>query len=257
MTIDYTNLAIVFNRSLYRSRWTIGESNLLIISDETSAIESAVHSIQRNRRILGDYVQKNPFFKDTLHPLKVEEEAPRVVKLAASKAEIVGVGPMAAVPGSLADLAVEEMVDCGSSVSLVENGGEIAVVSNKPFNVAVYAGASKISYRIGFQLTKNDLPIGVATSSATVGHALSFGEADAAVVFADSASMADAAATAVCNAVSGTDVEASVQAGLEAAKSLSHIRGALVARGKYVGTIGRLPRLLKIKDNWNDLSKVN
>jgi ApbE superfamily uncharacterized protein (UPF0280 family) len=257
MAIDSTNPTLVLRRGLYRSRRVIKESNILVISDQPSAMESAVRSILNHRRLLEDHIRRHPLFKHSLHPLKVEETAPRIVKLAASTAEAAGVGPMAAVPGSLADLAVDEMVRCGTSINLVENGGEIAALSNEPLNIAIYAGESSISDRIGFHLTEDDSPIGIATSSATVGHALSFGEADAAVVVADSASMADAAATAVCNAVVGSDVEASVQAGLEAAESISNIRGALVVRGGCVGTVGRLPRLLKFRGDLDAISDAS
>ena len=41
--------------------------------------------------------------------------------------------------------------------------------------------------------------MGICTSSGTVGHSLSFGKADAVVVTAGSATLADAAATAICN----------------------------------------------------------
>ena len=52
----------------------------------------------------------------------------------------------------------------------------------------------------------------MATSSATVSHAVSFGEGDAVVVYAESAALADAAATRICNAVKG-EGEAAVQKG--------------------------------------------
>ena len=92
----------------------------------------------------------------------------------------------------------------------------------------------------------------MATSSATVSHAFSFGEADAATIFAEKASIADAAATAVCNAVKGENIESSVQSGLDAADKIRNlIRGALIIRGKYVGTIGTIPQLVKISQGIN------
>jgi len=182
----------------------------------------------------------------SLDPIKVEYEAPSVVKLAAEAAEIAGVGPMAAIPGALAEVAVREMIRQGALVNVIENGGEIAGLSSLPINVAIYAGSSPLSGYVGFQLIPDDFPVGVATSSATVSHALNFGKADAAVVIADSASMADAAAKAVCNAVQGDDEEASVQSGLEVAETLSPVRSAIVIRGKHIGTVGKLPTLLSL-----------
>jgi ApbE superfamily uncharacterized protein (UPF0280 family) len=146
---------------------------------------------------------------------------------------------------------------CGASVSLVENGGEIAANSRIPLNVGIYAGPSPVSARVGFRLEPNDFPIGISTSSASVSHALTFGEADAAVAVADTAALSDAAATAICNAVNGVDVEESVQAGLETAERIANLRGALVVRGRYVGSVGRLPRLLNLKGDPDSMLRAS
>ncbi|MCP8314290.1 MAG: UPF0280 family protein [archaeon] len=247
----------VFLRGLYRERRVIKQSNLLIISDNPQAISVALNSIILHRKSLERYIKYHPDYKFSLEPIDVEEDAPKVVKLAAFSAELANVGPMAAIPGALAEIAVEDMIHQGSSVSLVENGGEIASVSNKPINVGIYAGSSPLSGRIGFQLLPDDSPIGIATSSATVSHALSFGNADAAIVIARSASLADAVATAVCNAVKGSDVEASVQSGLEVAETIPDVRAAMVIRGRYIGKVGKLPRLLKLNGNLDDLFEAS
>ena len=246
-----------FLRGLYRERRMIKQSNLLIISDTPQGISIASNSVALHRKSLERYIECHPDYKFSLEPVEVEDDAPRVVKLAAFSAELANVGPMAAIPGALAEIAVEDMIHKGSSVSLVENGGEIASVSNKPINVGIYAGSSPLSGRIGFQLLSDDSPIGIATSSATVSHALSFGKADAAIVIARSAALADAAATAVCNAVKGFDAEASVQSGLEVAETISNVRGAIVIRGRYIGKVGKLPRLLKLNGNPEDIFEAS
>jgi ApbE superfamily uncharacterized protein (UPF0280 family) len=112
--------------------------------------------------------------------------------------------------------------------------------------VGIYAGQSALSEHVGFHLIQSDFPIGIATSSATVSRALNFGEADAAVIVADTASMADAVAKAACNAVRGDDCEASVQSGLEVVEKIGHVRGAIIIRDGYVGAVGKLPRLARI-----------
>jgi len=247
----------VFDRGLFRVRRTIKQSNVLAISNVERAIQKGIESILYNRSQLELYISKRPIYELSLDPLTVEESAPEVVKLASLAAEAAQVGPMAAVPGALAELAVRDMVLEGASVSLIENGGEIAAASTQPLIVGVYAGASSVSGRIGFYLALEDFPIGIATSSATVSHALNFGEADAAVVVADTASLADAAAKAVCNSVVGKDIEASVQLGLERAESILGVRGALVIRRNYVGTVGRLPRLIKLNGTREELFRAS
>ena len=90
-----------------------------------------------------------------------------------------------------------------------------------------------------------------------MGHALNFGEADSVIVLSDSASYADAAATAISNVVRGPDHEASVQSGLELAERNLYVRSAIVIRGKYIGTVGRLPRLIRIRGSLNDVFEAS
>jgi len=247
----------VFDRGLFRLRRIIKESNVLVISNVARAIESGIESIIYHRSQLERYIRRRPVYALSLDPLWIEQSAPEVVKLASLAAEAAQVGPMAAVPGALAELAVRDMLLQGASVSLVENGGEIAAASTQPLIVGVYAGASPVSGRIGFHLAIEDFPIGIATSSATVSHALNFGEADAAVAVADTASLADAAAKAVCNSVVGKDMEASVKSGLKRAESIRGVRGALVIRRDYVGTVGKLPRLIKLNGTREELFEAS
>jgi len=232
---------------MYRVKRRIKQSNLLVISNNSRTIEVAFESVVYHRSKLETYIRSHPTFQLALDPVTVDEYAPRIVRLAAGAAEVAGVGPMAAIPGALAELAVEAMLSTGSEVNVVENGGEIAATSTSQLKVGIYAGRSALSGRVGFLLSRLDFPIGIATSSATVSHALNFGQADAAVVVADTSSMADAVAKAACNAANGEDYEASVQSGLEAIEKIGHVRGALIIRDRFIGMVGKLPELVKIE----------
>jgi ApbE superfamily uncharacterized protein (UPF0280 family) len=234
---------------LYRIRKRIKQSNLLLLSETHEAIDAAVTSILQQRAALETYTRTHPDFELALDPIHVDADAPEIVRLAAGVAEVAGVGPMAAIPGSLAELAVGVMLTTGSKINLIENGGEIAAASLFPLTVGIYAGQSVFSGRVGFLLSPSDFPLGIATSSATVSHALNFGQADAAVVVADTASMADAVAKAACNSVRGDDCEASVQSGLETVEKIGHVRGALIIRNGHIGTVGKLPELIRIGGN--------
>ncbi|MEM2211905.1 MAG: UPF0280 family protein [Candidatus Nezhaarchaeales archaeon] len=248
-------LPIHYARGLYRVRMVIGYSNLLVISEKLEAVRAAFNAISYHGEVLERYVQHNPLFKLSLTPVRVGWNAPYVARLAAEAAEIAGVGPMAAVPGALAEVAAVSMVKSGAKVAVVEDGGEIAAISIRPINVGVYAGSSPLSGRLGFKLEAADTPIGIATSSATVSKAINFGVADAAVAIADSAALADAAAKAICNAVIGDEAEEAVQRGLEAADEINCIRGALIVKGRYVGVKGKLPKLVAISGPLNELFK--
>lgn len=238
---------------LYKLRIRIEQSNLLFVSDIIQAIDSAINSVIKNRRSLEQYILKNPVYKVALIPVKVSDDAPEIVKLAADNAEIARVGPMAALPGALADLGLDVMRKYNPSVEMIENGGEIAALSKKPLNVGLYAGISPLSGKVGFRLSSKDFPIGISTSSAIVGHAFSLGTADATVIISDSAALADAASTAVCNAVKGSDIEASIQKGLEIAEAIDGIRGALIIRGKYVGKTGKLPKTILLNGSVDEM----
>jgi hypothetical protein len=227
-----------------------------VISDKTEAIEIVQKSILHHRNLLEDYLKKYEELKFSLDPLEVGEDAPIIVKLAASAAKNAKVGPMAAVPGALADLAVSAVSKKGAKVCLVENGGEISAFSNQSIKVGIYAGNSSLSSRIGFVLSPKEFPLGISTSSASVGHALTFGEADAAVAFAQTASVADAAATAICNAVRGKDVKKSIKSGLDLAESIPGVKSSLIIRGDYIGATGKLPKLLRLKGNKNCVLKA-
>ncbi len=162
----------------------------------------------------------------------------------AQAAEKAGVGPMAAVAGAIADLAVGDMTREGCEVAVVENGGEIMAISNRPVDVAVAAGEEPISKRFGFRLT--EFPIGVATSSGRFSHALSFGDAEAATVFCKNAALADAAATAVGNVVKGEDAQAGIQAGISKGLSIESIEGVMIVYKGRVGTAGKIPQIIKV-----------
>ena len=231
-------------RNLFKENFTLKETQCTIISDKQQAIQTAIESIKRNRQELEIYIRANPKFLYTLKPIPAPEK-PLVAKLMALAAEKAGVGPMAAVAGAIADLAVNDMTREGCEVAVVEDGGEISAVSNTPVDVAVAAGDEPLSKRFGFRLT--EFPIGVATSSGRFSHALSFGDAEAATVFCKNAALADAAATAVGNVVKGEDVQAAIKAGISKGLSIEGVEGVLIIYKGQVGTAGKIPQIIKVE----------
>ncbi|MCK5628520.1 UPF0280 family protein [Candidatus Bathyarchaeota archaeon] len=162
----------------------------------------------------------------------------------AKASEKADVGPMAAVAGVLADLAAKAMVDTGSKVAIVENGGEVSAFSDEQIDVALLAGDAPLSKTIGFRLTQ--FPVGLATSSGLYSHALSFGKAEAVTVFCGNAGLADAAATAVANLVKGDNYLDAIQIGLEKALSIQGVEGTLIMYKGHIGTAGKIPQIIKI-----------
>lgn len=228
---------------LFRQNFTYKESKCFFIADKPKGIQTAEKSILENRTKLETYISTNPKFGYTLKPHAAPPE-PLVARLMAEAAQKANVGPMAAVAGVLADLAVQDMLAAGCKVAVVEDGGEVSAVSNIPIDVAVAAGDEPLSKRFGFRLT--EFPIGLATSSGRFSHALSFGDAEAVTVFCKEAALADAAATAVCNVVKGEEWKTAIEAGIAVAKSIAGVNGCMILHMGNVGTWGKIPQIIKV-----------
>ena len=228
---------------LFKEAFSHKESQCTVIADKPEGIQKAKNALKRHRRSLEAYIKTNPTFLHSLEPVPAPNK-PLVAKLMAEAAEKANVGPMAAVAGVLADLAVKDMLRAGCKVAVVENGGEISAMSNVPIDVAVAAGDTPLSKRFGFRLT--EFPIGVATSSGRFSHALSLGAAEAATVFCKNAGLADAAATAVCNVVKGENCQAAIQTGINKALSIQGVEGVLIIYKGFTGTAGKIPQIIKV-----------
>lgn len=161
------------------------------------------------RKIIEDYIQKNFFFGHSFEPVDVEENAPEIVKLMSCSSKIAGVGPMAAVAGSIAELLAKKAISLGCSSGLIDNGGDIALFGDREFKIKIYAGTSKFSNRYAVNIPKigKNKILGVCTSSASVGHSISFGESDATTIISQSPAVADAFATAIGNDVRENNIE--------------------------------------------------
>ncbi|MFX0082920.1 MAG: UPF0280 family protein [Candidatus Hodarchaeota archaeon] len=240
---------------VYKTHFSEKESDITIFSESKTAILKAKQIFYIHRRSLEKYVSKNNLFLTSLSPIKVNTEI-KIINLMADAAYICDVGPMAAVAGALADLMLEAMKNeneaeesdfIEAQIALVENGGEIAVDTIEPMNIALFAGNNELNLNIGFIIEKKDCPLGIGTSSATIGHAISFGQADTVTIFATNATLADAAATRVANSVKGKDVEKSIKLGLDIADDIEGVIGTFISRDDKIGQAGKLPKLMKIE----------
>lgn len=230
----------------YKYHFMEQESDVTIISESKTAILKAKESLLSNRSILQKYIEKNDKFLTSFLPIKVKTEF-EIINLMSKASVICDVGPMAAVAGAFADLMLKSMN--APKVALVENGGEIAINTVETLKIALFAGYNQLNLNLGFLIQENDCPIGIGTSSATVGHAVSLGQADAVTVFADTATLADGAATRVANEVKGEDIEKSIKRALDIVETIEGVKGAFICRGNKVGQIGKLPDFFRIEGN--------
>jgi uncharacterized protein len=113
--------------------------------------------------------------------------------------------PMAAVAGTIADGVADFLFSRGMTKVIINNGGDIAVRLTAPNSVRVGlredVNRMEFSRRVSLNvpIEKEVASFGVATSGLG-GRSLTCGIASAATIIAKTASLADAAATAVANA---------------------------------------------------------
>jgi uncharacterized protein len=213
------------------------------ISAVTTLESKARKSILKYREILKKYIATHPLFLTTLEPILVETDAPLIVKAMAEAGQKVAVGPMAAVAGAIAQFAGEELVRFSPEI-IIENGGDIYLKSARNRIIGIYAGHSPLSGKIGIEIAGTKTPIGISTSSGTVGHSLSFGKADAVVILAETAVLSDAVATGVGNLILSIS---DIPQGTEKAKSIPGVQGVLIIKDDEMGVWGNIK--LKLTNN--------
>jgi ApbE superfamily uncharacterized protein (UPF0280 family) len=181
-----------------REHFQFRETRATILADDSPHVAAAKEGMISARQELERYIARDPFFAITYDPY-TPEDGGKVVERMADAARKAGVGPMAAVAGAIAWAGIEAMVGAGAGFGVIDNGGDIALVSDRELRVGVHAGASPLSGRFAFLLPPGGGIRGVCTSSATVGPSVSLGIADAVTVFSGNVASADAWATAICN----------------------------------------------------------
>jgi len=198
--------------------------------------DKALDSVRKHRGSLESYIARHPIFLTTLQPYQAEAVAPTIVQEMARVSQLAGVGPMAAVAGAIAEATGRDLLAFTPEI-VVENGGDIFLKVSKKRLIGVYAGESSLSKRIALEIMPRETPLGICTSSGTVGHSLSLGSADAVIVLSPSTALADAAATALCNMVKTSD---DIPQTIEKAQSIAGLRGLVIIIGDKMGVWGKV-----------------
>jgi ApbE superfamily uncharacterized protein (UPF0280 family) len=212
------------------------EQTDLYIRSRRNLKDKALDSVLKHRAPLESYIGRHPLFLTTLDPYEVEAEAPAIVKEMARVSQLTGVGPMAAVAGAIAEAVGRDLMAFSPEV-IVENGGDIFLKITRKRLVGIYAGQSFFTRKVALEVMPRETPLGVCTSSGTVGHSLSLGSADALVVLSPSTALADAAATALGNMVKAAD---DIPQAIEKAQTIEGLRGVVVIVGDKMGVWGKV-----------------
>ena len=152
------------------------------------------------RRSMDAYLLMDPQYLAALTPYDAGVEAPVILKEMSKVSHKTGIGPMSAVAGAVA-LRVADYIKSvfGVKEVVVENGGDIYAHVHSDMDIAVFAGQSPLSEKVGLHIPATAFPLGICTSSGTVGPSLSLGQADAVMIVCRDVLLADSFATAMAN----------------------------------------------------------
>lgn len=216
-------------------RVVVEQTDLWIQADQP-LMAVARESVLHHRHQLEGFIRRFPGFASSMEPWPLEGPAPPVVRRMCAAASRARVGPMAAVAGAVAAAVGEDLLGQCNEV-VVENGGDVFIKNRERISIAIYAGGSPLSMRVGLQFAAAADPFGVCTSSGTVGHSRSLGAADAVCVVAPCCALADAAATAIGNHVRRAG---DIPAGIDLGVTMGGLDGIVIIVGDRMGVWGKL-----------------
>jgi ApbE superfamily uncharacterized protein (UPF0280 family) len=221
-------------RGLVCFRAAVGQTDLWIAAQRDLTGE-AVRSIRAHRAGIEWYIRARPEFKTALTPWRESAPDGSLVARMMEASAAVGIGPMAAVAGTLAEAVAKDLYRFSPRV-FVENGGDLYLFGPDRVRIGLWAGHSPLSGRLSLDLDPG-FGTAVCSSSGTVGPSLSFGKADCATVISPLGALADAAATELGNRVKSPD---DIEAALDWALSVTGVTGAVVIMGDAIGAKGQV-----------------
>ncbi|MFC1534572.1 UPF0280 family protein [Thermodesulfobacteriota bacterium] len=213
----------------------IKETDLWVSSDGDIKKETK-DLVLDHRYQLESYIQSHPGFLTTLQPYPEDPYAPPIVKEMILSTRDIGVGPMASVAGAIAQFVTLGLLELTDQV-IVENGGDIYLKVDRDVTVSIFAGESPLSEKVGLIVPARNMPLGICSSSGSVGHSLSMGSADVICLLSSSAILADGAATALGNKVK---VKKDLDKVAEWANRIQGIKGGVAIMGDRMATWGDL-----------------
>ena len=222
---------------MIRHHFELRETITTILADKQEHIDAAVGGIIRARQAVERCIARDPFFGTTFDPYIPDSDEPVIMRMAFAGTRA-GVGPMAAVAGAIAWAGLEAMLESGASFGVVDNGGDIALSTDREILIGIHAGSSAWSDRLAFNVPATGEILGICTSSATVGPSISFGVADSVTIFSRDVALADAWATAICNEVREDDTSIFLRT------DPGEVSGIFVVIGDWTARHGQLPLIV-------------
>ena len=219
-------------------RFQYRDTILSIVCDEGMS-EVVRDAVLESWFILESKIGDDPFFGITYDPYPVMNRDHEMIRRMCEASSSAGVGPMAGVAGAVAENVARELIDNGSSVAIVENGGDIAFYSMDPVSVGIFAD-HPVFRDVAFSIYSDHI-IGICSSSRTVGPSVSFGNSSISTVFSDDVILADCCATALGNMVTDAD---SLQDSVEGIGSIEGVTGCMACCDDKVAFFGDIPPMV-------------
>ena len=231
--VERTYRKTLTDKHLVSFRVVVKETDLWVSAD--SDLEKETKDLVFNyRHKLETYISSHPDFATTLSAWPQDPYASRLIREMIDTTKKLGIGPMAAVAGAIAQYVGAGLIKFSDQV-IVENGGDIYLKANRPVTVSIFAGTSPLSERFGLRIPVKQMPVGVCSSSGNVGHSLSLGVADVVCILSPSATFADAAATAVGNRIKRP---ADLEKAAAWASDINEVLGGVVIANDRMATWG-------------------
>lgn len=205
-------------------------------SYSASMYQESLSIITSLRSTMDAYLLLDPQYKLSLTPYVPQPWAPQIFHSMSAVCRKTGIGPMSAVAGAVAKhVALQLRETCPYQEIMVENGGDIYMDMSSDIDIAIFAGTSPLSNRVGLHIPSGYGPLGVCTSSGTVGPSISFGKADAVMIVCRDVLLSDSYATLMANRVV---TESDIERVIDTISQLPDILGAMVVKGDKMAIVG-------------------
>lgn len=221
-----------------RERIVIQET-CLDVSTEERYLGTVQDAAAEARAIISTKISESPGFGESLEPIPPDmDDDPLVIHMCQASVSA-NVGPMASVAGAVDAYIAERLLGMGCRYAVLDNGGDIAMISDRPVRIGLFTGNPETS---GLVMTMEpfDGIMSICSSSKRVGHSLSFGESDICSVISQDPILADACATRLGNLVK---LPTDIGPALELVCSIPGVIGCLASVGGTIGQCGDVPGL--------------
>ncbi len=187
------------------------------------------------RTMIETKIDSDPFFGLTYDPYSPSAKDEEVVKWMCESSIKANVGPMAAVAGAIDRYVMEHLISSGCEHAILDNDGDIAMISNDPVVTILYSGEEDLPL-LTITLEPCGEMLSICTSSSKVGHSVSLGNCSLASVISYDPALADACATRL-----GNLCKISPENGVEEVNSIEGIIGCFVINNDQIALCGNFP----------------